>query len=109
MKILVAEDNRTLQNSIEILMDHWGFQFDIAPDGQRAVELAKANEGEYDLCMMDVNMPILNGLEASKRIRRTTKYLPIVALTGYSMSRDEYLEADMDDYLRKPYAPHELL
>lgn len=108
MKILVAEDNIGLQESVEMLMAHWGYEFDIAPNGQEAVELAKTNDGEYDLCLMDINMPILNGYEATKIIRRLMKYLPILALTGYSVSRNEYLEAGMDDYLQKPYTPKEL-
>lgn len=108
MKILVAEDNEDLQESIEMLMAHWGYEFDIAPNGQKAIELAKTNEGKYDLCLMDINMPILDGFEAAKNIRRMLKYLPIMALTGNSVSRDEYLEAGMDDFLQKPYVANEL-
>lgn len=108
MKILVVEDNRDLQESVEMLMAHWGFEFDIAPNGREAVELAKTNEGAYDLCLMDINMPIMNGFEATRAIRHSMKYLPIMALTGNLLSREEYWEVGMDDFLQKPYSPKEL-
>lgn len=108
MKILVAEDNKDLQETIEMLMGHWSYKFDIAPNGQEAIELAKANEGQYDLCLMDIEMPIMNGFEATRIIRHKMKYIPIMALTGNFLSRAEYLGAGMDDFLQKPYCPDEL-
>lgn len=103
MKILVAEDNREQQMLIEVLMDHWGYDFDIASNGRKAVELAEKNEGKYDLCLMDIDMPIMNGFEAAKIIRRKMQYFPIMALTGNSILKDKYLKIGMDDYLQKPY------
>jgi len=103
MKILIAEDERDLQKTMGMLMDIWGFDFDIAPNGRSAVELAEINKGNYDLCLMDIDMPVMDGLEATKKIRRKTRYFPIMALTGNSIARDEYLKVGMDDYLQKPY------
>jgi len=89
-------------------MTHWGFDFDIASNGQEAVNHAKANEGKYDLCLMDIDMPILNGLEATKVIRCRLKYFPIMAVTGNLRGREEYLTAGMDDFLEKPYSINNL-
>ncbi len=108
MKILVAEDNIDQQMLIEILMNDWGYEFDIASNGKKAVDLAKTNEGKYDLCLMDIDMPIMNGFEATKIIRRKMKYFPIIAVTGNSIFRDKYLEVGIDDYLQKPYYPDKL-
>lgn len=108
MKILIAEDDSALQGIAGKLMRRWGFDFDIANNGQEAVEKAHMHEGEYDLCLMDIDMPIMNGLEATKIIRQKLKYFPIMALTGNSMSKNKFLEIGMDDYLGKPYGIDEL-
>jgi CheY-like chemotaxis protein len=108
MNILVAEDDLHQQMLIEILMNDWGYEFDIASNGQKAVELARTNEGKYDLCLMDIDMPIMNGFEATKIIRRGVRYFPIMAMTGDSRVRDRCLEVGMDDYLQKPYDPDKL-
>lgn len=108
MKILIAEDNSDQQELMKMLMSDWGFEFDIAQNGYRAVELANTNEGEYDLCLMDIDMPVMNGIEATKIIRNKSKYLPIMALTGNSFLDYEYSDLGMDDFLAKPYDPNEL-
>ncbi len=108
MKILIAEDDKIQQMLISVLMNDWDYEFDIAPNGQKAVELARANEGRYDLCLMDIDMPVMDGFEAARKIRHETKYFPTVALTGCSMSINRYLEAGIDDILQKPYYPFEL-
>jgi CheY-like chemotaxis protein len=108
IKLLVAEDNQDQQELIKSLMNYWGYDFDIAANGQRAVELAGKNEGEYDLCLMDIDMPLMNGFEATKIIRRKIKYLPIMALTGNTITSGECRAGGMDDYLKKPYDPNEL-
>ena len=108
MKILIAEDNRDLQDLIGGLMDVWRFDFDLASNGREAVNLAKINEGKYDLCLMDIDMPVMNGFEATKNIRKKVKYLPIMALTGNLTAADDYLEVGMDDCLQKPYNPMKL-
>lgn len=85
-----------------------GLDFDIAPDGQQAIELAKMNESNYDICLMDIDMPVMNGFEATKIIRQKMKYFPIMALTGNCLSKDEYLRTGMDGYLQKPYRAKDL-
>lgn len=103
MKILIAEDDRDLQETMGMLMDIWGFDFDIAPNGRSAVELAETNDGEYDLCLMDIDMPIMDGFEVTETIRKKTSYFPVMALTGNLITSDEYSKSGMDDYLQKPY------
>jgi CheY-like chemotaxis protein len=103
MRILIAEDEPLLQILAKRLMEHWGFDYDMASDGKEAVYHATANEGKYDLCLMDIDMPIINGLEAAKIIRRKLKYFPIMALTGNLEAERKYLAAGMDDFLEKPY------
>ncbi len=104
MRILIAEDDRFLQLLVGKLMEYWGFEFDMTSNGQEAVEQAKINEGEYDLCLMDIDMPIMNGIEATKIMRCKLKYFPIMALTGNLEAKQEYLKMGMDDFLGKPYS-----
>ncbi len=103
MRILIAEDDPNLQIMAKRLMEHWGFDYDMASNGQEAVDHATENEGKYDLCLMDIDMPIIDGLEATKVIRRKLKYFPIMALTGNLGAEGKYLAVGMDDFLEKPY------
>jgi len=109
MKILIAEDNQILQKSVGMLMNFWGFDFDMADNGQEAVERAVANKGEYDLCLMDIDMPIMDGCEAAQVLRREVKFFPIIALSGNAYIEEKYAAAGMDDYLPKPYEAKRLL
>lgn len=103
MKLLIAEDNQLVQNAIKMLLNIRGYEFDAASNGMEAVEYALNNEGKYDLCLMDIDMPLMNGYEATKIIRRRVKYFPIMALTGNLTIRNKYWKAGMDDFLEKPY------
>ena len=106
MRILIAEDDAMLQSMAGQLMAHWGFDFDMASNGLEAVEQARAHQGRYDLCLMDIDMPVMDGFEAAKTIRREVKYFPIMAVTGNLSAPKKYLDAGMDDYLGKPYTVH---
>ncbi len=108
MKILIAEDDELLQMLASEFMDIWGYEFDMASNGEEAIEQAQKNEGKYDLCLMDIDMPLMNGYEATKIIRRKVKYFPIMAVTGNLSIGDKYWEAGMDDFLEKPYDPDKL-
>lgn len=101
MRILVAEDNSPLQRLAGRLLTTLGFEFDIASNGQEAVNYAIMNA--YDLCLMDIDMPIMDGFEATRIIRSEVKYFPIMALSGNLHAKDRYLETGMDDFLEKPY------
>ena len=109
MKILIAEDNTVLQESVCMLMKMWGFNYDLASSGLEVVEQAVANEGKYDLCLMDIEMPKMDGCEATQTIRREVSYFPIMALSGHSYIKEKCCEADMDDFLFKPYEARKLL
>ncbi|MGR3218865.1 MAG: response regulator [Candidatus Anammoxibacter sp.] len=109
MKILIAEDNMAPQEMNEQLMNHFGYDFDMVSNGKEAVEHAQKNEGKYDLCIMDIDMPIMNGLQATEIIRRKLKYFPIMAFSGDPMNREKCLKIGMDDFLEKPCILSELL
>lgn len=102
MKILVAEDDLAVQDTMDFLMEVWGYEADVAPNGFEAVQ--RAGRKQYDLCIMDIDMPVMNGLEATCEIRNRLSYhLPIL---GYSGNIQEYqrecLEIGMDDVIAKP-------
>ena len=109
MKILIAEDDPCLQMTIKILMSCWGYEYDIVSNGLDAVERAKKNEGFYDLCLMDLDMPAMDGCKATEIIRRNTKYFPILAVTGNFDAEQKCLASGMDDFLEKPYCADALL
>lgn len=109
MNVLIAEDNEKLQQSVSMLMKSWGFDFDMASNGREAVEKAMINKGKYDLCLMDIEMPVMDGCEAALMIRRQGRDFPIIALSGSLDIKKLYLVAGMDDYLEKPYDPQKLL
>ena len=112
LKILVAEDNPVNQRLAVALLQKRGHQATVVADGWEA--LAALEKEGFDLILMDVQMPNLDGLEASLRIREkekeTGEHIPIVAMTAYAMSGDRKrcLAAGMDDYLTKPIEPEGL-
>ena len=101
-KILVAEDN----DSNYILMTYIlkkAYQYERAKNGQEAVEMV-AKGGEYDLVLMDIKMPVMNGLEATKKIKEIRPNLPIIAVTANAFDSDRQAAFDCgcDDFLSKP-------
>jgi len=109
-KILVAEDNMINQKVISALLKESGIAVDFAENGKIALE--KVAENRYDLVLMDINMPVMNGYEATERLKASPKTatLPIVALTGNTMPEElvKMRESGMDDRLEKPIRVHEL-
>lgn len=107
---LVAEDNHLNQQIIQEILSREGFDVSLASDGQQAVSMAES--GKYDLIFMDVQMPLLNGYEATRRIRRYPELaqVPIIALTAHALKgiREVCLEAGMNDYISKPIEPQAL-
>jgi len=109
MNLLIAEDNPIIQMLHCDVMEWWGFNFDMASNGKEAVDLAQANKGNYDCCLMDIEMPVMNGIEATKIIRKTVKYFPIMALTANDGYKAASYKAGMDDFAMKPCLHEDLL
>ena len=106
-KVLLVEDNEINQQVATELLERAGLQVDVATDGQIAVN--KVHEVTYDIVLMDLQMPVMDGFEASRTIRKDHTFdgLPIVAMTANAMSgdRERCLEAGMQDHVPKPIDP----
>ena len=100
-KILIAEDNDSNYILMTYILKKY-YQFERAKNGQEAVEMTE--KGAYDLVLMDIKMPIMDGLEATKAIRAALPDLPIIALTAnaFDSDRQAALEAGCNDFLAKP-------
>ncbi|SFF63239.1 response regulator [Thermoflexibacter ruber] len=111
-KILLVEDNLANQLVAKRFLTKWGLQVSIAEDGEIALKMLQYED--FDLVLMDIQMPNMNGYEATKVIRKMKqeKYrkLPIIALTASVNSGidGKILEAGMNDYVLKPFTPEEL-
>lgn len=108
MKILIAEDTPTTQLTHKAMMGKWGYAYDMASNGAEAINYAKKNKGCYDLCIMDVVMPVIDGIEATKAIRNEVGYFPILGYSSDAAVRGRCLESGMDDFLQKPCHPKRL-
>jgi len=106
--ILLVEDNETNQEIIMGLLEESGIVIDIANNGQEGLDRFKAKK--YDLILMDIQMPIMDGIEASKQIRELDKKIPIIALTANAMVEDieKTSSAGMNEHLSKPIDVHKL-
>ena len=100
-KILIAEDNDSNFILMTYILKKY-YQFERAKTGQEAVEMAEKNT--YDIVLMDIKMPIMDGLEATKAIKEKFPDLPIIALTANAFDSDRQLalEAGCNDFLSKP-------
>ncbi len=113
-RVLLVEDEAISRLAAARQMELAGFEVSTAENGQRALE--KLSSESYDLIMMDIQMPIMDGLTATKAIRRgdvgeKIKDIPIIAMTAYAMKGDKarFLAAGMDNYLSKPFENKDLL
>ena len=102
MKILVVDDERLLVKGIKFNLENEGYEVECAYDGASAVELAR--EGKFDLIILDLMMPEIDGLEACMRIREFSN-VPIIMLTARSEDTDKIIgfECGADDYITKPF------
>ena len=113
IKILLVEDNDINQEIACAFLNNLGIEnIDIAPNGAEAVEAVAANH--YDLILMDISMPVMDGFEATHRIRALSKVgadkLPIIAMTANAMNedRERCIDAGMNDFITKPIDPNKL-
>lgn len=111
VSVLLVEDNVLNQKLIFLNLSKYGFKIDIANHGKEALE--KLEFGQYDLILMDLMMPIMDGLETTVAIRDKEKisgeHMPIVGLTAntYDADREKCLSYGMDEYMTKPFDLHE--
>ncbi len=111
-KILLAEDDPTTQLITQRLLEKQGCLVKVVGDGQAV--LLELTRNRFDCILMDVQMPVLDGVETTRKIREArTKFkdIPIIAMTAYAMDKDKekFLEAGMDDYIAKPLNKDELI
>ena len=106
-RVMLADDSETNQKVTELMLRAAGLSLDVAPDGAQAVEMA--HETHYDLVLMDLEMPKMDGYTAARTIRSLPGYAqtPILALTAhvFPKNRQACLEAKMDDFITKPVRP----
>ncbi len=112
--VLLAEDGPDVQKLVKISLEQVGLTVDVASDGRIAYQKAMASLADiipYDVVLMDIQMPILDGYEATQRLRAHGYRGPIIALTAHAMSgdREKCLSAGCDDYVAKPLSRSELI
>lgn len=111
MRILVVEDQEDNRAILRDLLSAAGYQLIEAADGAHGVFLAERERP--DLILMDIQLPVIDGYEATRRIRKMAELnaTPIIAVTSYALSGDEALAraAGCDDYVTKPFSPREVL
>jgi PAS domain S-box-containing protein len=107
-RLLVSEDDKVNQKVIMRMLKEKGYYVDSANDGLEAIELFKKNS--YDAILMDIQMPVMDGIEATKMIREKDKNIPIIAITAYALKgdRERFLSKGMDGYVSKPIKVEEL-
>lgn len=107
-KILIVEDETKIARFVQLELEHEGYEVDIEYDGRTGLE--KSLSGDYDLILLDVMLPSLNGMEVLRRLRQTSE-VPVIMLTakGEVMDKVMGLDSGADDYMVKPFAIEELL
>ncbi len=110
LRILMAEDNPINQRVGKLILQRAGFNIDLVDDGSEALEAHRAEP--YDMILMDCQMPVMDGFEASRQIRQLEQPQPIIiAVTANALvgERERCLQAGMDDYLSKPFQAEQLV
>jgi CheY-like chemotaxis protein len=103
LKVLIAEDNILNQRIISIMVEKLGWDYCLVDNGQKAVEACRSES--YDAVLMDIDMPVMNGWDATMQIKKIKPNLPIIALTAFCEEtfRERSFAAGMDYFLAKPY------
>ena len=113
LKMLIAEDNPVNVLLMKKLLARWGIVPAFAENGERVIEVLE--NGDYDIILMDLQMPVLNGFDSAKRIRELPdpkkSGIPIIALTAAALNdiENQVAAAGMNDYISKPFKPEDLL
>jgi signal transduction histidine kinase/CheY-like chemotaxis protein len=109
-KILVAEDNKTNQVLVKFILQQWNLQFEFAENGYQVLELLKKNK--YNLVLMDIQMPVMDGYEAASKLREELNItIPVIAMTAHVLptEKQKCIDAGMNDYISKPIIEENLL
>ncbi len=108
MRLLLAEDERDMSNVLTTILKHSGYEVDLAENGQEALDLSMKNN--YDCMVMDIMMPVMDGLTALKILRSKGDVTPVILLTAKSEIDDRIsgLDSGADDYLTKPFSVGQL-
>lgn len=109
-KILLVEDEDSMARLISFKLEKEGYKTDLAVNGEEAVEKFFAGKKSYSVIILDLMLPILDGLQVLKMIRKEDKKTPIIILSAKSQEKDilEGFKIGADDYLTKPFSPDEL-
>lgn len=109
MRLLLAEDELALSKALKAILEHAGYTVDAVYDGKAALDCL--DTGNYDGAVLDIMMPVLDGLEVLRQLRARGDLLPVLLLTAKSETDDKVLGLDSgaNDYLTKPFAVRELL
>lgn len=110
MRLLLAEDEKSLSRALVKILEHAGYSVDAVYDGEEALDYLTAGDN-YDGAILDIMMPKLDGLSVLSKIRREGNQIPVLLLTAKSEVDDKVkgLDSGANDYLTKPFAPPELL
>ncbi len=110
-RILLVEDNEDNRTVYRTILEHYGYEVELATDGLQGVE--RAIELLPDLILMDISIPVIDGLEATRRLKadQRTAAIPILALTAHALPADHAraVEAGCDGYLTKPIPPRQVM
>ena len=109
MRVLLAEDNVSLARATEVILSRSGFEVEVAHDGGEA--LSQFQNGYFDVAVLDIMMPVMDGLEVLRRIREEGNTTPVILLTAKTQVDDKVqgLELGADDYVSKPFDARELI
>ena len=107
-KILIVEDDLGISNSLKLYLENSGFEISLHNTWERAVK--KIMEWDYSIIILDINLPVVDGIEICKKVR-VKSAIPIIMLTARTSEMDKirWLEIWADDYVEKPFSPRELL
>ncbi len=110
-RVLVAEDEKSIRDFIIINLSRNGYDIFEAEDGEQALRIYEEYNGNFDIALLDIMMPKIDGLEVCRRLRESSKELGIVMLTAKTQEMDKVtgLLFGADDYITKPFSPSELM
>ena len=110
-KVLIAEDESAIREIIAITLKRAGYEVTEACDGQQAIDIYEERNGAFDVVLLDIMMPNVDGLEVCKRLRNESSTVGIIMLTAKTQEMDKVsgLLMGADDYITKPFSPSELM